>query len=301
MAKKNYDLIVIGAGPAGLTAALFAKRMGLNCLVFDNPEQPSMTAWAKEIENYPGVENISGPELLKIMKKQIEKLKTEIKNEEISDIKKEGEKIMVTSVKGKYEARTIIIATGAKHRTAGIPGESEFSGKGVSYCAQCDGPLFKGKTVAVIGGGNTALMSAVYLKEIGCKVFIVHRRDKFRAEQFVVDKAAKLGIEFVFQKTVKEIKGSRFVEKIVLDDNSERECQGVFICYGEVPAVELVKKIDVKVDENNFIIADKNQLTNVEGVYAAGDVTDNPLKQIASACGTGATAAFAVYKKLKKY
>lgn len=296
---QKYDLIIIGAGPAGLAAAIYAKRYGLNCLALSSAEQPSQMLYASEIENYPGFEKISGTELLEKMKKQVESIGAVIIEEKVLELKKEKSKKTIITEKNQYEASAIIIATGAKHRKAEIPGEAELLGKGVSYCATCDGPIFKGKTVVVIGGGNTALTSAIYLRQINCKVYLVHRRSEFRGDAVYIEKAKKLGVEFVLERTIKEIYGKKFVEKIILDNNKEIKCDAVFVAIGEVPTVEIIKKIGVKTNKENFIIIDENQATNIEGIFAAGDVCESPLKQIVSAAGSGATAAFSAYKYLQ--
>ena len=289
------DLVIIGAGPAGLSAALYANTFGIECIVLDNPEQLPQLSLAPEVTNFPGFESITGMELLSTFKKQVKKLGIKIIEEKVTDIK--GMTVVTDS--DKYDAKAILIATGAKHRKADIIGESEFLGKGVSYCGMCDGPLFKGKDVIVYGGGDTALKTAVFLQGLGCKVSVVHRRNEFRAAKENIDKAKKAGIKFILERTIKEIAGSKLVEKVILDNDKEVKCQGVFIAIGEVPAVELVKKLGVKINESNFIIVDSEQRTNVKGVYAAGDVTNTPMRQIVTACGDGARAIQSISKFLK--
>lgn len=293
------DLIVIGAGPAGLTAALFAKRFGLDCIVFDNPEQLSQITYATEIENYPGFNNISGMELLEKMKQQVKNLKVQIKDDKVLDFKKQTDKFILTIEKKQYQTKSIIIATGSQHRKAEIPGEAEFLGKGVSYCGTCDGPLFKGKDVIVWGGGDSALSTAIYLNKIKCNVTLVHRRTELRGAKILEEKARKQGVKFVLGRTIKKISGGKFLEKVILDNDDEIKCSAIFITIGEVPTVELAKKIGIGTDENNFIIVDALQQTNVEGIFAAGDVTITPLRQIVTACGDGAKAALAAYKYLQ--
>lgn len=296
-----YDLIIIGSGPAGLTSGIYAKTFGLNCILLNNLEQPPQVSLATEIVNFPGFEKISGSELLEKMKKHAQNLGLKIINERVVDLKREKDKKIVITEKNQYETKTIIIATGARHRKANILGEAEFLGKGVSYCAPCDGYFYKGKDVVVWGGGDTALSYAAFLKQIGCKtVTLVHRRDEFRAAKNYVDKAKNLGVKFVLNRTIKEIKGNKTVEKVVLDNKDEIKCSAVFIAIGEVPAVELVKKIGVATDENGFIITDMYQSTSVDGIFAAGDVTITPLRQVITACSDGAKAAFGAFKYLEK-
>lgn len=286
-----YDVIIIGGGPAGMTAGLYSTWFGMKVLLFDDIEAPSQLALATEVKNYPGIETITGTDLVKAFHDQTQKMGTEIKNEKVSAIKIEGDTKKVFTDKGEYEAKAIIVCTGAKHRSGGIPGEKEFMGKGVSYCATCDGHFFVGKEVIVWGGGDTALTYALHLQTIGCKTTVVHRRKEFKASEYNVQKAKDAGVKFILEKSLKEIKGEQLVTSAVLDDDTEVPTSAVFVAIGEIPSVELLKSIGVKVTDSNFIEADKAQKTNVEGVYAAGDVTTNYLKQIVVACGEGAVAS----------
>ncbi len=293
-----YDSIIIGAGPAGLNAALYLRRYGSTCLILTNPEQPSQVDITPFVDNYIGIQDVTGAELTKRMVEHAKKFDVEIKYEKVGDIKKESDVFVVVSEKNVYKAKTVVIATGAKHRKAEIKGESEFLGKGVSYCATCDGFFFKGKKVAVIGGGDSALTSAIFLRELGCDVTLIHRRNEFRAAEIYVEKAKQIGVKFKLERTVFEIAGGKMVEKIVLDNWEEFDVNGVFVAIGEIPAVEIAKKAGVKVTESGFIVTDKSQMTNVPGIFAAGDVCDNPLKQIITACADGAVAAFSIKKWL---
>lgn len=298
-----YDVIIIGGGPAGMTAGLYSTWFGLKVLLFDDAEEPSQLALATEIKNYPGIETISGSNLVKAFHDQTEKMGTEIKNEKVSGIKIEGDVKKIFTDKGEYEAKTLIVATGAKHRSGGIPGEKEFTGKGVSYCATCDGHFFVGKEVIVWGGGDTALTYALHLQTIGCKTTVVHRRNTFKASDYNVDKAKEAGVKFILERTLKEVRGDQLVTSVILDDDKEVPTSAVFVAIGEIPSVEILKSIGVKVTDSNFIEADKAQKTNVEGIFAAGDVTANFLKQIIVACGEGAVAsksALDYIQKLKK-
>ncbi|MBU3897007.1 MAG: FAD-dependent oxidoreductase [Nanoarchaeota archaeon] len=289
------DLVIVGAGPAGLTAGIYAKLFGLDAVILNNQEQPSQVNWAYEINNYPGHVNISGSELLVKMKEHAKKLGVKILNEKVIEIKNN----QVTTEENVYQTKAILIASGSEHRKAEIPGEDIFLGRGVSYCAVCDGPIFSGKDVIVYGGGDSAFRYASFLVQIGAKVTLIHRRNEFRASQYNVDQTKKEGVKFILGRTIKKIDGDKMVSKVILDDDTEVNCSGVFIAIGEVPSVEPVKKLGVKTDENNYIIVDEDQATNVPGIYAAGDVTNNKLKQVVTACASGANAVNGISKYLK--
>lgn len=298
-----YDVVIIGAGPAGLTAAMYAERQGLRVLVLDNIEKQPLLAEADIVDNYPGVKQISGVELLKIMRSQVE---SPIKAEKVISIKNgDRAKFIVKTDSGEYHAKTIILATGATHRKANIPGEEEFVGRGVSYCVICDGPLFKGKRTVVIGGGDSAVKGALYLMNMGAAdVKLIHRRDELRASKFWADKIKESGIEIIWNTIPKEIKGDKTVKKIVLmnvktKEKTELEVDGIFMEIGSTPSSELGRKIGVETDERGFFKTNKNKETNIEGVYAAGDVSDTPLRQIVTACSDGAIAATSAYNYLK--
>jgi len=295
-----YDLIIIGAGPGGLAAGIYARYFRLNAVVLDNIEQPSQLAMAPKVANYPGVEQIPGTELIERMKKQVKALGGTIKEEKASAIKMEKDKKVVYTDKGKYETKSIIIATGAVHRQGGIKGEKEFMGKGVSYCATCDGIFYIGKSVVVLGGGDTALAYATYLKSIGCDVTLIHRRDEFRGAEQSVEVARKAGVKFVLKHTVQEIVGKKSVEKVVLDDGTEIKCSGVFVAFGEVPVVDLFKSIGVKANEGGFIEVDGKMQTSVKGIYAVGDATTTPFRQVAMATGQATLAVFNANKYVRE-
>ncbi len=293
-----YDSIIIGAGPAGLNAGLYLRRYGSSCIMLTNPEQPSQVDITPFVDNYIGIQDVTGAELTKKMIEHAKKFGLEIIYEKVVDIRKDGDIFEAVTEKAIYKAKTVVIATGAKHRKAEVKGESEFLGKGVSYCATCDGMFFKGKSIAVIGGGDSALTSAIFLKELGCGVTLVHRRNEFRAADVYVEKAKNIGVRFELERTVSEITGNKMVEKIILDNGKEIPVSGVFVAIGEVPTAEIARKIGVKITDNGFIITDKSQMTNIPGVFAAGDICNNPLKQIITACADGAVAAFSIKKYL---
>lgn len=298
----EYELIIIGTGPAGLTAGLFAGRRNLKTLIIGETLGGQM-ALAHVIENYPGVESISGMELAEIMKKQAEKFGCEIKFEKVIDMELRGDKKRIKTDEGEYFAKTVILATGGQHRKLNVEGEEKFLGRGVSYCASCDGVLFKGKRVAVIGGSDSAVTSAVYLSEICKEVFLIHRRNQLRAEEANQEKLKESKVKVIWNTVVEKIEGKDKVENLILknvetSEKTELKVDGVFIEIGMVPTTEIAKKSGVATNEKNYIITNRKQETNVPGVYAAGDVT-GALPQIAASNGEGAIAATNAYFYLK--
>ena len=298
-----FDVAIVGAGPAGLTAAIYCARYGLKTIIFEDPTNISQLAIAPFIENYPGFEG-SGFDLIKKMKEQALKFGATHKFEKVVDIKKNGKQFIIKTDKSEYEAKAIILATGGKHKELGVEGEKEFRGRGVSYCAVCDGFFFKGKKVIVVGGGNSALVEAIYLKDLGCDVTVVHRRDKFRADEIIQRQFYERNIPVLWNTVVEKIVGTNKVEKVILrnvktGEKSEMEVNGVFIAIGIKPQTELALKLGVELDSEGYIKVDRNQATNVEGVFAAGDCCNNPLKQVITACGDGAIAAYSAYQFLK--
>lgn len=295
-----YDVIVIGGGPAGLTAAMYSARYGLKTIFFETVDPVSQLSLAPKIENYPGFEG-SGMELLNKMKEQAIKAGAESMFEKVNTIIKSNNGFVVKTESGEYETKAIIVATGGKHRELGVEGEKEFVGKGVSYCATCDGFFFKGKKVAVIGGGNAAVAEAIYLKDIGCNVFLIHRRDELRADKVMQDTLFSKKIPVIWNSVVKRIEGRNKVERIVVYNKVEDKeeiinVDAVFIAIGLQPITEIVKDLGVKRDSRGYIIVDREQKTNVDGIFAAGDCCDNPLNQVVTACGSGAVAARSAYK-----
>lgn len=284
-----HDLIIIGAGPAGLTAGIYSKRYNLDFLMIG--QVPGGTAMeAHQVENYPGFKAISG---LELMKKFQEQLDYKILQENVEKITP-GFKVWTN--KNKYQTKTLILAMGSKNRKLGLENEEKFLGRGISYCVTCDGPLFKDKITAVVGGGNAALTGALELANIAKKVYLIHRRDEFRADPIWQEKVKKnQKIEIIFKARIMQIKGGQFLEKIILDSSQELEVSGLFIEIGTTPSSGLAQDLAIAL-ENDFIIVDKNQATNIPGVFAAGDIANNPLKQIISACGQGAVAAFSAFQ-----
>ena len=265
--------------------------------------EASQLSLAPKIENYPGFEG-SGFELLERIKRQALKFGAVHKFEHVERLRKDGDFFIVKTDMAEYKAKALIIATGGKHRELGVPGEKEFVGKGVSYCATCDGNFFRGKKVAVVGGGNTAVTDAIYLHEIGCDVVLIHRRDELRAEKALQEELFKRNIPVIWDSIVLRIEGKERVERLVLlnrKTNEERvlEVDGVFIAVGITPATDLVMDLGVERDVAGYIKVDKRQRTNVPGVFAAGDCCDNPLKQVVTACADGAIAANSAFEYIK--
>ena len=303
---EEYDIIIIGAGPGGLTAGIYAGRQGTRNLIIDRDLAGGIGREVPEMENYPGFDNISGLELIEKMKSQATKNCELHEMEEVTDIVKTQDKYRFTvkTNKSEYASKSIIIATGSSHRHLDVNGEEEFKGKGVSYCATCDGFFFAGRDIIMVGGGNSALQEAIYLKNLGANVTLVHRRDEFRAQKHLQDIIKKEGIPTILNATVEEIKGNMLVESVILKDTKTGELQelpvnGIFISVGYIPHTELAEQLNVDLDESGHIIIDKEQKTNIDYVYAIGDVCVG-LKQWVVACGEGAVAATSAYTDIKQ-
>jgi len=295
---KQRDLIIIGAGPAGLTAGIYGARSGLKTLVLEEKTPGGEAADTPLVENYPGFpEGISGRDLTNKMTTHCRKVGADIKQlETVTELELKNEKKIVKTNKAVYSAPVVIIASGCHYRTLGVPGESEFRGRGVSYCAVCDGAFFKGRRVLVVGGGNSAAVSAIYLSNLASEVKLVHRRAQLRAEKTLEEDLRTQGVEILWNTELREIAGNMKVEEAVLFNNKISETthvgvDGVFIQVGEIPNSKFAKEAGIVVDDSGYIIVDIRQRTNIEGVYAAGDVTDCPVKQIATAVGQAVIAA----------
>jgi len=307
---KEYDVAIIGAGPAGLTAAIFSARRGLKTLVLGDPGSMSQAEEATVIDNWPGETSIAGAELVKRLVKHAEHAGAELVREKVVAIEKHGKKAkeggkgftVMTGRSGKprYISKTIIMATGTKHRKGIVNGETKYSGRGVSYCAACDAPMFKGKRVLYIGGGDSAVMGALLSERVGSETMLIHRRDRLRAVESQQEQILKSKVRIFWNTVPVEIKGDKFVRSIEVMNTKTNKKQdipvdAVFVTLGKVPTAELAKKLGIKTNEKGFIVVDKDMKTNVPGVFAAGDCTDNPLKQVISACGDGAVAATSSY------
>ena len=302
---EQYDIIIIGAGPGGLTAGIYAGRQGTKNLIIDRDLAGGIGREVPEMENYPGFESISGLELIEKMKAQAIKNCDLHEMEEVTEITKTDDeyRFTVKTTKDNYQSKTIILATGSSHKHLNTKGEEEFKGKGVSYCATCDGFFFAGRDIIMVGGGNSALQEAIYLNNLGANVTLVHRRDEFRAQKHLQDMIKKEGINTILNATVEEIKGKMLVESVILKDTVTNELKeiptnGVFISVGYIPHTELATQLGVNLDETGHIITDKNQKTNVEYVYAIGDVSAG-LKQWVVACGEGAVAATSAFTDIQ--
>ncbi len=297
--EKIRELIIIGCGPAGLSAGIYARRYALDTLIIC--KDFGLGGEAPYVENYPGFKGIRGEELMNIFREQAESLGVEIIFEEITGLKKIGKIFEVFLEDEVIRARSIIIATGAKHRRLNIPGELEFLGKGVSYCAVCDAPVFKDKRVAVIGGGDTACSSAYHLSFFSRKVYLILRSNRFRAEPYNITLLKRReNIEILYNKRILSIFGDNFVRGIDLNDR-KLNLDGVFIEIGVEPNIELIKNLGCKTDDEGYIIVDDFMRTTVAGVFAAGDATNsfNKFQQIITASAGGVLAAKSAYEYLR--
>ncbi len=298
-----YDLIIVGAGPAGLTAALYASRAGVNTLIIERGAPGGKVFTTHLVENYTGTGKIGGRELASNMHKQAIEYGATYEYGDVENIIKEKDIFKVKTNVNEYECKKVILATGTENRKLGALGEEEFLGRGVSYCAICDGNFFKEQDVAVVGGGNSALEEALYLADICNSVTIIHRRDEFRAESYIVNKVKeKSNIKFELNSQVKEIKGDQKVETIILENKNQEvkeiNVNGVFIYVGLIPLTVKFKNFDIFNEYDNVIVNSKME-TSVEGLYSAGDINIKDLRQIATAVSDGAIAAQSVIEDLK--
>lgn len=295
-----YDCIVVGGGPSAMTAAMYLGRKKVKTLVITTDFGGQMTL-AANIENFPGFEKIQGEELALKMKAQVEALEVEIKNQTVDGVKKDGNIFTVTSGDDKFEAKTVLITSGKAHRKLGVPGEKELTGKGVGYCVTCDGPLFQGKKVAIVGGGNSALDGALELEKYAEKVYIINLNDTFQGDEVRVDKVKNSPkIEVISNAKTVALEGGQVLEKLKYQDtktNEEKELavSGCFVDIGWVPSADFVEGL-VELNELKEIIIDSNNKTKTDGLYAAGDVTNITTKQIVIAAGEGAKAALELWK-----
>ena len=292
-----YDLVIIGSGPAGLSAAVYAKRAGLNMLIIEkNPVSGGQIIDTYEVDNYLGLPGINGFDMGMKFREHADKLEVPFKEAEVLEVKDLGDKKIVRTDKEELETKSIILATGAHHALLGVPGEEELSGMGVSYCATCDGAFFRKKVVAVVGGGDVALEDAIYLARTSAKVYLIHRRDELRGTKVLQEELLAMeNVEVLYSHVVKEICGEDSVEKLILEDvktgeKKELPVNGIFIAVGIHPDSELVKGI-VEMDQAGYVIADETCVSSCPGIFAAGDVRKKPIRQVVTAVADGANAA----------
>jgi len=304
--KKRFDVIIIGAGPAGYTAAIYASRAKREVLVISGNLPGGQLMLTTEVENYPGFsEGIMGPELMTTMRKQAERIGTTIIDDEVVNVDFKHKPFKILTNSEEYESEAVIIATGASPRKLGIKGEQEFSAKGVSYCATCDGPFFKNQEIIVAGGGDSAMEEAIFLTKFGKNVHIVHRRDKLRASKIMQDRALENNkIKFHWNSAIEEIKGGEKVNQITIrnlstNNQETMEAGAVFVAIGHEPNTKLFKG-QIELDKQGYIVLKNNTHTSVDGVFAAGDVHDHRYRQAITAAGFGCMAAIDVDRYLSE-
>ena len=296
-----YDLIILGAGPAGLTAGIYAARGGLNAVIVESKAVGGQAALTAEIENYPGFASVSGYELVSLMQAQCEALGVSFVFDAPVALALEGDvKRVDTAYSGTLEARAVILATGALPRTLGIERESELMGGGVSYCATCDGAFFRGKPVAVVGGGNTAVEDALYLEKFASEVYLIHRRDALRADAILADRVKNSGVHIVWDSVVTALDGDKKLQSVTLKnvksgDTSSLAVNGLFVAVGQKPATEGLTGVEL---DGGYIVTDSEMRTSLPGVFDAGDVRKKTLRQVVTAAADGAVAAESAIKFL---
>ena len=297
-----YDIVVVGAGTAGLSAAIYGVRAGKSVLVLEGASYGGQIINTPEIENYPAIKKTSGFEFATDLFNQAKDLGAEVKYEKVTGISLEGNIKKVKTDKEEYDAKSVILATGAKNRPLGLPNEKKLVGSGVSYCATCDGMFYRGKVVAVNGGGNTAIEDATFLANVASKVYVIHRRDEFRAEEAVVAALKKKdNVEFVLNSNIVEIKEESFaVSGVVVEDKNTHEkreiaVDGLFVAIGQVPDNTAFAQV-VELDKAGYIVAGEDCKTMTEGIFAAGDGRTKEVRQLVTAAGDGAVAGIAAAK-----
>ena len=294
-----YDIIIVGSGPAGLTAAIYAKRSNKKVLVFESSNPGGKIVDATLIENYPALPHISGFDYANNLYNQTKEMGVEFKFERVNEIKNYEDHKEVISSKGTYNCKSIILATGNENRSLGLEREKELIGKGISYCATCDGSFYKGKDVCVVGGGNIAVDAAVYLNDIASKVYLVYRKNELSAEGILIDKLNKANnVEVLLNSNLVKLNGSDKLESVTIKNNDKEydlNVSGLFVAVGRNPQNENFKNI-IKTDEKGFIIAGENTHTNIPGIFAAGDNRVKELRQLVTACSDGAIAAMEAIK-----
>lgn len=297
--SQILDLIICGGGAAGLTSAVYAARSGLDFVLIDiSSSMGSQITQTSDVDNYTGFEKVNGMELVMKFYEHAKALNAPMINDEVQEISKENGIFTVKCAQGEYKSRTVIYCSGASHRELGVKGERELLGRGVGYCAVCDGFFYRNKTVVVVGGGNTAVTDALYLSKICKKVILVHRRDSLRAEKILVERLENAeNVEIMFNSEVAEILGEKGADGVLLKSGETIDCDGVFIAVGIVPRSDTVKNL-AELDDNGYIVADESGRTSLDGLFAAGDVRTKELRQIITACSDGANCVDSVNKFL---
>lgn len=302
--EQVYDLIIIGSGPAGLSAAIYAQRAKLSTIIIEaNYISGGQVVNTYEVDNYPGLPGISGMDLSTTLRGHAEKMGSEFVRDEVLELRLDSSVKTVVTKNAEYKAKSVLLATGAKHRHLGVPGEQELSGSGISYCATCDGAFFKDRTVVVVGGGDVAVEDAIFLARICKKVYLVHRRDELRAAKILQDNLfAQENVELVWNSVVTEIQGDFQVKSVTLQDvvskeEKKLEVDGCFIAVGIIPNSELVQG-QMDLDAGGYVEAGEDGVTSVPGVFAAGDVRTKLLRQIITAASDGANCITSVQNYL---
>lgn len=302
--EKIYDIAILGAGPGGMTASIYARRAGLDVVIIEKGSVGGALNATYEIANYTGFEKISGKELAEKMYNHTKTLNTEYVFDEVKKVSVSGDIKVVKCFKNTCKAKTLILGFGASVRKLNLDNERKFVGRGISYCATCDGKLFEGKTVAIIGGGNTALEDCYYLSNLAKKVYLIHRRDEFRGDAILAKQVKeKDNIELVLNSTISKLIGEDFLDQIevtnlVTNKTSNIKLDGLFVCIGRGPDTEMIDG-DLKLTENGYILTDDCMRTNFDGVFAIGDIRNTPLRQIVTACSDGAIAATKAFEYIK--
>jgi len=302
-----YDAIIIGGGPAGLTAGIYLSRARMDTLLIEKALPGGQAILTEIIENYPGFPHgIAGPELMQKMEEQAVRFGLKIEYGEVEEVKIKEDKIKIVRINNQeYKTLTIILASGAEASKLEVPGEEELRGRGVSYCATCDAPFFKHQKIVVVGGGDTAIEEALYLTKFVWEVTIIHRRDRLRATKILQERVfANKKINFTWDSVVTKVLGNEKVEGVLIQNKKTGEekeipCQGVFVFVGNVPNSKFLNEL-IKLDQKGYILTDDNMMTSQEGIYACGDVRKKILRQVITACGEGATAAFAAQKYIEE-